>query len=288
MATSRHTKKGKNKSISIAFLIPFYNERFSIVKNTILRILKQDNKPYSIYVFAYDDGSNNNTFYKLAKFFKGNNKVILIRNSTNNGQGYALKMLAKIAKTYKLGNGKHINYFVTFDADGQHNPKTAINMVNFAQVNKLDIVLGSRYLKGTKNYMPFARKTAVYLARFMLAPLFGKYYTDIQNGLRVFNRRSISVLTKIKLFRMEHSLEILYIIAKNKKYKVAEFPTVIKYTKYATSHNRGEASNAKILKRGFYIVKNFALYRLFGQVPSMYNAKRPELSILKAGKAQAV
>ena len=268
----------KTKTLKIAFLIPFYNEHFSVLKRTILRIFKASKKfpQVETFIFAYDDGSTNKTFYKLAGVFKNNRHIILIRNPENNGQGYALKMLAKTAKAFKF------DYYITFDADGQHNPKTALRMAMFAYKNKYDVVLGSRYIKGTPNYMPTIRKLAVYLARFLLVPFLGKYYTDIQNGLRVFNKKAINLLTKIKLFRMEHSLEILYLIAKNKKLKVAEFPTVIKYTKYATTTNHGEASNTKILARGFYIVKNFLAYRLLGLVPDMYSAvKKPHLDIFK-------
>ena len=48
-------------------------------------------------------------------------------------------------------------YFVTYDADGQHNVKDVKRMLNEIETGDFDIILGSRFLGKAENIKPFKK-----------------------------------------------------------------------------------------------------------------------------------
>ncbi len=57
------------------------------------------------------------------------------------GQGAALQTGVEFARQFS-----QINYFVTFDADGQHRIEDVKQMLEVISSNNYDIILGSRFL----------------------------------------------------------------------------------------------------------------------------------------------
>ncbi|GAG14982.1 unnamed protein product, partial [marine sediment metagenome] len=118
---------------------------------------------------------------------------------------------------------------VTFDADGQHNPKDIKKLTKPIIKGKADFVIGSRMLDTKK--MPWIKRLANKAGNIFTWFLFGAYVTDSQSGLRVFSRKAAEAI-EIKTRGMEVSSEIIKEIKRN-NLKIKEVPIKTIYTEYA-------------------------------------------------------
>jgi glycosyltransferase involved in cell wall biosynthesis len=196
-----------------AFIIPAYNESEVIV--SVISSLSNKFK----YIVCVNDGSTDDTSAKLHS-----TKAHVIDHPINMGQGAALQTGIEFARQLP------VNYFVTFDADGQHRLKDAEAMVKELESNKFDIVLGSRFLGSTigmKKSKERILKLAIQFSNFTS----GVKLTDTHNGLRAFNRH-VAETMQITMPDMTHASEILEIISAQ-KYRYKEIPVTIEYTEYS-------------------------------------------------------
>lgn len=194
-------------------IIPVYNEA-EVISGVIKSLVK-----HFKYVVCVNDGSADDSSKEISK-----HKVYLINHPVNMGQGAALQTGIEFARLLP------VDYFVTFDADGQHDVADALRMLRKLQNSKYDIVLGSRFLGGTIGASPLKiimLRLAVKLSNLTA----GLKLTDTHNGLRAFNRRVADAI-HITLSDMAHASEIIGIIAKN-KFRHIEEPVTIKYTEYS-------------------------------------------------------
>ena len=212
-------------------IVPVYNEQEVI--GTVLQKIKKFF--LSSNIICVDDGSSDNSVNEIIK-----EKVVLLRHIINLGQGaaihtgiqYALKMNAK--------------YFVTFDSDGQHSIVDAKKMLNFLVKKKLNIVLGSRFLKiKSKKKIPILRSIILFWAIKLSNLFYGIKLSDTHNGLRVFDFKFAKTL-KIRMIGMSHPAEFVVNIKKN-KFFYAEYPTNINYTKYSISKGQANINSFNIL-----------------------------------------
>lgn len=196
-------------------IIPAYNEETKIPE-----IIKSVQLYFS-HIFIVDDGSTDRTF-DAAK----STGAEVIRHPINLGQGAALQT----GLTKALENPE-LNYFLTFDADGQHSIESALEMMHLSKKSDVDLVMGSRFLQDTHSGMPqkkkFILKLAVLYTRFDT----GLRVTDTHNGLRVMNRKFAESLS-IRKNGMAHASEILT-HAKQTGATWLESPAHIYYTEYS-------------------------------------------------------
>ncbi len=175
-------------------IIAAYNES-SNIESTL-----QEVKDYFSNIIVINDGSDDNTLELLNKL-----RVDTISHCINIGQGGS------------LGTGlafflKHTNleYAITFDADGQHRPNQAMEMLNFANKNNLYAVLGSRFLN--KEYLksiPFTKRQTLRAASIYEKIFYSINLSDAHNGLRVLHRKLVKEhLVPIRNFDMNHATEI--------------------------------------------------------------------------------
>src|SRR5205085_2371334 len=87
--------------------------------------------------------------------------VYYLRHKINMGQGAALQTGIDFAKK------KGASYFVTFDADGQHDSNDIAGMIELAEKEKKDIVFGSRFLPGSKTNVSGSRTFVLNVARYV-------------------------------------------------------------------------------------------------------------------------
>ena len=200
---------------NVAFIIPVFNEG-EVIVGVIENILKQ----YQ-HVICVNDGSSDNTEEQIKT-----TDAFLVNHTINLGQGASLQTGIDFALTLE-----HIEYFVTFDADGQHQIEDVDAMVSFLHNNRdIDVALGSRFLGKTEN-MTKAKKVILKLAIYFSNKTSGLKLTDAHNGLRVFNRKVAQGL-KITMNDMAHASEIVDRIRQN-DYKYKELPCTIVYTDYS-------------------------------------------------------
>ncbi|MDR2082127.1 MAG: glycosyltransferase family 2 protein [Candidatus Ancillula trichonymphae] len=155
----------------------------------------------------------------------------LVRHPVNLGQGAAIQTGVDFA----LQN-KKINYFITFDADGQHRVEDVQRLVKRIKSDaNLDIVLGSRFLGHAQN-ITWSKHAMLKFAIVFSNIISGIRLTDTHNGLRVFNRKVANNL-KIHMPDFSHASEILTKISAN-NWKYAEEPVTILYSEHSRKNGQ--------------------------------------------------
>jgi len=203
--------------MKITIGIPAFNEE----KNIAGIILKL--KEISDDIIVCDDGSNDLTGEIAEKF-----GADVIKHEKNLGYGSAIKSIFNKAKAYDN------DVLVTFDADGQHQIEDISKVVEPIISKKVDVVIGSRFLKETDD-VPEYRKLGIKLITKVTNISLKQSLTDSQSGFRAYSK---NVLEKLNLTDkgMGISTEIL-IKASNHGFKIAEIPIKISYEGETSSQN---------------------------------------------------
>ena len=134
--------------------------------------------------------------------------------ATQTGMDYAVKNNAKIV--------------VTIDGDNQHCPTDIKALVQKMRKDKLDVVIGSRFLN-KDNEVPFIRILFNKIGNVFTGLLTGLFVTDSQSGFKAMHARFVKK-SKINLNGYEFCTEIINLIKLNKA-SFAEVPIKVTYTK---------------------------------------------------------
>jgi glycosyltransferase involved in cell wall biosynthesis len=208
--------------MKVWIVMPAHNEESSIGR--VLDALKAQG--YS-KVIVVDDGSSDKTAEVARK-----SGAVVISHHKNMGLGAALRTGLKVA----LERGA--DRAVTFDSDGQHDPKFVRNLLE--GLDGGDLVIGVREKQIDA---PLHKRVGNFGLDF-ITYLFSGVFTDSQSGARAFNRRALE-LVKIRSDRYEVSSEII-IRAKQQGLRLREVPVRIFYTKYSKARGTTIASGFKI------------------------------------------
>ena len=222
---------------SIFVIIPCYNEA-RVIRKTVEEVLE---KGYTVVIV--DDCSRDGSKKQLLGL-----QIYYLRHRVNLGQGAALQTGIDFARK------KGAAYFVTFDADGQHDSDDIPGMVEFLEKEKADIVFGSRFLPGSKTNVSRTRGFALNMGRYINYFVSGIMLSDSFNGLRLFPRQTADKI-RITENRMAHPVEFLMLTAA-KKLKYAEYPVSIHYSEYSKGKGLKNRDGIKILFEMF-------LYKIF-------------------------
>jgi glycosyltransferase involved in cell wall biosynthesis len=202
----------KDKSVWV--IIPVYNEA-TVVGDVISEVRKH----YS-QIVCINDGSKDNSTEVILKA-----GATLVEHPINLGAGAA----TQTGIDYALQD-KKAEYFITIDADGQHEIRDAVLMLEKLKKGELDIVFGSRFVGQVENISKiksaFLKAAAIFSQRMS-----GVKLTDPHIGLRVFNRRFAENL-KLTLPDFTHASELIYRVQEG-KYRYAEVPANVTYSDYS-------------------------------------------------------
>jgi glycosyltransferase involved in cell wall biosynthesis len=158
---------------------------------------------------------------------------------------------------------------VTIDADGQHVPEEAINVVAPVLENNADIVVGSRYLEHTSR-VPRHRILGHRFFNFMSSQASGVSLTDSQSGFRAFSRRALNAIAfRSNGFSVESEMQFL---AHDHNLKMVEVPITILYT---------DKPKRPVLSHGVMVLNG--ILRLVGQYRPLLFFGLPGLLIILAG-----
>lgn len=171
-------------------------------------------------VVVVDDASADDTA-RVAESFP----VHVLRHRLNLGQGAALKT----GIVYALSRGAEI--VVTFDADGQMDPRDIDALCRPLLEGDADLVLGSRFLSGSGSRVPPLRGVLLRAGALATSLMTGLKLTDVHNGLRALNRRAAAGID-ITHGRMAHASEIIHQAAAL-GLRVREVPVSIVYSTYS-------------------------------------------------------
>ena len=222
----------------IAIIIPAYNEH----ENILILLNKLNKLKYIKTIIIIDDSSNDLTKHKIKK---SKIKVKYYKRVKKLGRGSAVLFgIKKIIK--KLSENDLI---VEMDADLSHNPNELSRNIKFFVKNKSDLLISSRYLKGSKiiNWglnRKILSRTSNILAKFFLnVPV-----NDYTNGFRIYNKKSAKLILK-KCGRIGEGFIILseiLICIHNSGLKINEIKTIF------INRVRGESSvNFKLILNSF-------------------------------------
>ena len=183
-------------------------------------------------VIVVDDGSKDDTA-KIALEAGGT----VLRHPVNRGQGAALQT----GITYALINDAKV--VVTFDADGQHRIEDIGAILRPILDEKVDIVLGSRFLDKTSK-IPLGRKMLLGAAVVFMRLTSGTRLTDAHNGFRAFSRRA-ALKIDIQLDQMAHASELVDQI-RHIGLPFCEVPVTIDYTKYSMQKGQNAGNAVRV------------------------------------------
>jgi glycosyltransferase involved in cell wall biosynthesis len=209
-------------------VIPLYNEA-SVIGAVIAAL-----KPYFRQIVCVDDGSSDGS--AEAAEAAG---ARVIRHPVNLGQGAALQTGIEFARTRPA-----MRYIVTFDADGQHRPEDAAEMVAVARDRDVAVVFGSRFLDDRTKPGRLKRivlKTAVWVTNKTT----GLTLTDAHNGLRVIRRDAATSVTLMQ-DRMAHATEIVMQLG-DSGLPWTEHPVELLYTDYSKAKGQSLLNSVNIL-----------------------------------------
>jgi glycosyltransferase involved in cell wall biosynthesis len=232
------TERPAQSLLEVAVLVPCYNEERAIAKVVAdFRAALPDAR-----VYVYDNNSTDGTV-ATAK-----DAGAVVRRETHQGKGYVVR---------RMFNDIEADIYVLVDGDATYDAPSARAMIDRLLADRLDMVVGSRIDREEAAYRPGHRFGNRLLTGFV-AHIFGRAFTDILSGYRVFSRRfvkSFPILSggfEIETELTVHALEL-------------ELPVGEVATPYY-SRPSGSASKLNTWQDGF---------RILWTVLKLYRAERP-------------
>jgi len=198
---------------TISILVPAYNEEKrlpSTLKKWQKFLVARNNLNYEISeIIIIDDGSKDKTIF-IAQSFEKVLPIEIIRIEKNKGKGNAIKSGVKKATR---------DLIFIYDADAAVPPEEIEKFL--AQIEKYDIVIGSRTLEESKTKMSSTRRFIGLCFHIFCYPLLPKI-KDASCGAKLFKTKFAKQIFELqKINRFAFDIEILW-LAKKMNYKIKE------------------------------------------------------------------
>ena len=217
--------QGPNSDVWV--VLPAYNE--ASVVGSVIRGLRA----HFANVVAVDDGSSDDTAREIRAA-----GARLVRHSVNLGAGAATQTGLEFAL-----HDPTAKYFVTVDADGQHDPADAASMIDRLREGEYHILLGSRFM-GAVDGIGRARRSLLQAARLFEWATAGVKLSDAHNGLRAFTREFATTLN-FNLADFAHASELLEQVSKS-GLPYAEHPVTVHYSEYSRAKGQRGINSVNI------------------------------------------
>jgi glycosyltransferase involved in cell wall biosynthesis len=163
---------------SLLVVIPAFNEE-AVLGRTLDALLQEVS---SDQVLVVSDGSTDKTSQIVIE-----RKISLLELPFNLGVGAAMRSGFQFAKE----NG--FQKVIQFDADLQHQPKYIKEIVS--ELDKYDVVVGSRFAVNSSYKVSFVRSLAMGLLKDSVTRHIGRKMTDVTSGFRGANKKAIDVFS---------------------------------------------------------------------------------------------
>lgn len=216
-------------------IVPCFNE------GTVIRDVLVNARETFPNIVAVNDGSHDGSDVEIHAA-----GAHLVNHPVNLGQGAAIQTGVEYARQQPGAK-----YFVTFDADGQHQVKDVVAMVNRLRHEPYDIIVGTRFGRPRAEYdqVPWIKRVVLKTV-VALSPTTRKLgLTDAHNGLRAFNA-TVAHDLNLRMNGMSHASEFVTAMVEN-KWRVAEQPVDILYTEYSMAKGQSLFNGVNILADSF-------------------------------------
>jgi glycosyltransferase involved in cell wall biosynthesis len=187
MAAGRGHEKGMSKNepaaervsngrydvteLEVALLLPCYNEEHAIAK--VVADFHAALPGATVYV--YDNNSTDGTMAAATQ------AGAVVRRESHQGKGHVVR---------RMFNDIEADVYVLVDGDATYDAPSAPEMVDKLIAERLDMVVATRVDRDAAAYRPGHRAGNRLLSGFV-AHIFGRAFTDILSGYRVFSRRFV-------------------------------------------------------------------------------------------------
>jgi len=232
--------------LNIAVLIPCHNEEKTI--GLVVDRFKKCLPEAKIYV--YDNLSNDNTILVAKK------KNVQIGNETWKGKGNVVR---------RMFSDIDADIFIMTDGDNTYEVEKSLEMIDLLLKENLDMVVGKRVHNRNKKAYPVGHVFGNMLITKTVTILFGRGYTDMLSGFRVFSRRFVkSFPIKSEGFEIETEITVHSLLL---KIPTAEVETVYTERPSGSESKLNTISDGfKILLTIFSLVKEIKPFKFFGLI----------------------
>ncbi len=210
--------------MKVSVIMPVYNGEKFIVTNVVkvkevLERYVEENLISDYEIVVVDDGSKDDTFKLLMEAFANDTKVIISQNVINQGKGFALK------NGFFSSSGDVV---VLLDSDLDIPPEQIKKLI--VEYKKgYDIVISSKFEKGSELKYPLLRRIISFVYYLMIKILFNLPLRDTQTGLKLFKREVLELcLSRMVVKRFAFDLELL-LIAYRYNFSIKTVPVKIDY-----------------------------------------------------------
>ena len=217
--------KSKNNSTEIqvrgrfAIVIPVYNH------GPMIAAVVEEARKLALPVIVVDDGSTDSGCDSLQRI----EGVELLRHRQNQGKGAAI--ITGFRRASEIAQ-----WAITIDADGQHHPQDALEMIHAIPEDTRPIVVGMRQGM-TGAAVPWTSRFGRKFSNFWVLLSGGPDMADSQSGFRIYPLPE-SINLEVKARRFQFEVEIL-VRAAWAKIPVIEVPVQVSYaTAQRISHFR--------------------------------------------------
>ena len=204
---------------TIGIVIPAYNE-----KENIVRLIKKIRNNLNCIIIVVDDSSDLKT------------KKIITENKLKNvryfNRGKKLGRGSAVIFGFKkiLNIKKDISCLIEMDADLSHSSSELKRNIKYFYKNSLDLLIGSRYLNGSKiiNW-PLSRRVLSKMSNILARVLIGAPIKDYTNGFRFYSKSAAkTIISKCKSKGGFIILSEIILILWSKNFKISEINSIFR------------------------------------------------------------
>ncbi len=226
----------------VSVIIPAYNE-----EQTILQVLENVQAlPIQKQIIVVNDGSTDNT-YKVLEKVSDDHEITVIHHEVNKGKGYAIRS----GIPHVRGNSVVIQ-----DADMELCPNDILRLVDMLKNEGVEVVYGSRFMKGRGN-ASFHNYIANRILAMYTNLLYGCSITDESTGYKAFSTNLIKELN-LTCEGFEFCPEVTAKILRG-GYKIREVP--VSYF----PRTKREGKKLRFFRDGFFAAWTLLKYRFISR-----------------------